>query len=296
MSASAGQGPDAPRLRPASARGRVAGADGIAAVEAFSRADAIDPAWMGWGALRVLSTQCWAPGAVRDEGRVANMERLLLVLSGALDADCGEPGRQRVGAGAALWIGAGHGIAARLANASSTRPLRLVEAWLQPDRVNAPPRIGLRAGPPAPGAGQSGGTGSGWTLLAAGTNPAAPASASVAARAETGDPVAAGAPGSAAILAPAAGDPLPLRLQAQLMSAWLAPGSSLALPRSTAGRAWLEVIDGDVVARLPSAEPGASPRLGAGDGLAWLAGGRAPAAVAASGDGLARVLLLALPA
>lgn len=294
MSAGAGQDPGAPRLRPASARGRVAGADGIAAVEAFSRADAIDPAWMGWGALRVLSTQRWAPGAVRDEGRVANMERLLLVLSGALDADCGEPGRQRVEAGAALWIGAGHGIAARLGNASSTQPLRLVEAWLQPDRVNAPPRTGLRPASPASDPGASGRPASGWTLLAAGPGPAA--SASAAALVDTGCPAAGAAPGFAAPMAPAAGDPLPLRLQAQLMSACLAPGSSLELPRPTAGRAWLEVVDGEVVAQLPSADPGASPRLGAGDGIAWLAGGPSPVAVSASGDGPARVLLVVLPA
>lgn len=264
MSAGGGQVPDGLRLRRAGARGRVAGVGGIDAVEAFSRADAIDPAWMGWGALRVLSTQSWPPGAARDEGRVANMERLLLVLSGALDADGGELGRQRVEAGAILWIGAGHGVAVRLANASSTEPLGLVEAWLQPDRVNAPPRMELRPASPAAGGEQAARSAPGWTLLAAGS--------------------------------PASAGPLPIRLQAQLMSACLAPGSSLDLPACAAGRYWLEVIDGEVVVQAPPAVADPGLRLLAGDGAAWCADGLAPRTVAAVGDRPARMLLLALPA
>src|SRR5690606_41424050 len=59
------------------ARAQAPAGDGSrVAVEAFSRGDAIDRDWMGWGALRVLSRQDWAPGATRDDGRVANMERL----------------------------------------------------------------------------------------------------------------------------------------------------------------------------------------------------------------------------
>lgn len=286
MSGDAGQVPGGPRLRRAGARGRVAGAGGIDAVEAFSRADAIDPAWMGWGALRVLSTQSWPPGAARDEGRVANMERLLLVLSGALDADCGALGRQRVEAGAILWIGAGHGVAVRLANASSTGPLELVEAWLQPDRVNAPPRIGLRAASTAvdaqPPAGR---TAPGWTLLAAGEGSVAGASTAVETR-----------PDAVRASSSAPASPLPIRLRAQLLSACLAPGSSLDLPACGAGRYWLEVLDGELVVQAPAAVAEPGPRLLAGDGMAWHAHGPAPVAVAAAGDRPARVLLVALPA
>lgn len=131
---------DGVRTRPARERLRTA-AGGIAAVEAFSRGEALDRAWMGWGPLRVLSRQDWAPGAVRDEGRVANMERLLLVLDGALDADCGALGRHRVGSGEALWLQCGHGVEATLANASARAPLRLLDCWLQPARVNASPAV-----------------------------------------------------------------------------------------------------------------------------------------------------------
>ena len=234
MSGSGDTRPGAARLRPASARAR-SSRDGIVAVEAFSRGDAIDRAWMGWGALRVLSRQDWVPGAVRDEGRVANMERLLLVLDGALDADCGDLGRHRVSAGGSLWISTGHGLASRLGNASKDAPLRLLEAWLQPDRVNAVPAV---APHPPPGA----------TLVD------------------------------------------------------LEPGMPVAIPACAGGRWWLEVLAGEVIAcggadAPPTTDVSHGTRLSAGDGLGWLAGDvGAPASVAASGSGPARLLLLALPA
>lgn len=253
----------APRLRPAAARGRgVEG--GIGAVEAFSRGHAIDRAWMGWGALRVLSRQDWAPGAARDEGRVANMERLLLVLDGALQADCGALGHLGASAGGALWLGAGHGLSARLANASATAPLRVLECWLQPGRVNAAPAVAVRPGPwPEPG--------DAWQALAAGGDPAA----------QPGAPAPASAPAT-----------LPLRLDARVLVAALAPGGRVALPPVRGGRAWLEVLDGDVAV---SAADGDGPALAAGDGLGWQAGDAwAPASVSAGAAG-ARVLLALLP-
>ena len=270
--------PDGPRLRPAAARARSAGG-GIVAVEAFSRGGAIDRAWMGWGALRVLSRQDWAPGAVRDEGRVANMERLLLVTSGALDADCGDLGRHRVDAGDLLWIGAGHGLGARLANASATAPLRMVEFWLLPDRVNAPPAVASRGGGGDVEAGSSVGAAAGWTLLADG--------AAAAARVVSADPAGPAAPVSD-------GDPVPLRQRARVLAARLEPGSRLPLAPGEAGRCWLEVLEGEAVVL---AAAGSGMPLAAGDGVGWLAGDAgAPVSVAASGSGPASLLLLAMPA
>lgn len=247
------------RARPAAARLR-AGGEGIAAVEAFSRGQALDRDWMGWGALRVLSRQDWAPGAIRDDGRVANMERLLLVLQGALDADCGALGRARVDAGGALWIGCGHGLESRLANASGVAPLRLLECWLQPSRVNATPAVALLdlgAGK-GPGGHTGAGTGDHWSVLPPG-----------------------GAAGDART-APGV----------QWMLARATPGDgAIALPRSgDAARYWLEVLEGEATAT------GDGGRLRAGDGLAWMAGApAAPAAIAAAGSGL-HFLLFALPA
>jgi redox-sensitive bicupin YhaK (pirin superfamily) len=277
MSRGAASDNETPRLRPAGDRGRVAagtsGEGGIVATEAFSRGEAIDRGWMGWGALRVLSRQDWAPGATRHD-RVANMERLLLVLEGVLDVDCCGFGRHRVTAGGVLWIGAGHGIDARMANAADAAPLRLVECWLQPDRVNAPPSVALR---PAD-VDMDGETGGGGVSFAA----------AWATLAGPGGTDAAGA--------------LPLRQRARVMGARIGAGARLALPSTDAPRCWLEVLEGDVIAMPVNPPDGvgggdAGPRLVAGDGLGWLADDAgAPASVVVAGAAPAWLLFLALPA
>ena len=262
----------APRLRPTDARGRVVD-DGIDAVEAFSRGQAIDRSWMGWGALRVLSRQRWAPGAARDEGRTANMERLLLVLSGGLDADCGAVGRHRVAAGGALWIGAGHGIEVRLANASAGEPLELLELWLQPDQVNAPPAVAVRDAGGIVDAVSGAGAPAGWTRVAAGAGTDDVSGT----RAAAADPR----------------RPLPLRQRAQVRAAGLAAGARLDIPAGQGGRFWLEVLAGGCTV---AGRDGGAWRLADGDGLAWTAGDPdAPAGVVATDDGTARLLLVALP-
>ena len=290
MSAQGGSVPGDPGMRPAAARAR-SERGGIVATEAFSRGDAIDRAWMGWGALRVLSHQQWAPGAVRDEGRVANMERLLLVTEGALDADCGSCGRHRVEAGGALLLGTGHGLSSRLANASGEAVLRLTELWLQPDRVNAPPRAAAWApvpSRPGPDAGQ-------WTLLAAGEGTA------LAAAAKAGLSAMPGAEPHAALAGENAS--LPLRQAAGLLLAQPAAGSRLPIPAFPGSRCWLEVLAGDVQldaaasagARVTGRDAGL--RLTGGDGLGWIAGDAgAPVAFVASGTRPASLLLLVLPA
>lgn len=193
--------------RPAAARGRIS-ADGVDAWHAFSRGDAIDRAWMGWGALRVLSTQDWAPGAVGGALRLANMEVVLLVLEGRLRIECTGFDPRDVGEGGVAWIGAGHGIECRLQNASATAPLRLLEAWVQPDRVNAAPGSAVATAP----ASASGA----WRVLAAGG---------------AFDP----------------GHPLRLRQQARLRVARVGAGASLALDVAAGQRGWLQLLAGVAV-------------------------------------------------
>lgn len=258
MSPAPGHAAGAPGLRPAVARGRWSSV-GIEASEAFSRGNTVDRDWMGWGALRVLSRQAWAPGAVRDDGRVANMERLLLVLDGVLDVDCGDLGRRRLEAGGTLWMGTGHGMVSRLANASATAALQLLECWLQPDRVNAVPAIAARAAGPADDPG---------------VDAVGPAAAA----------------GSWVTLASAGGRDggLPLRQQARIMAVRIDAGTGTALPSGNCGRYWLEVLEGSVIAD--------GLRLNAGDGLGWPAcGAAAPASLVARGTATAWLLLLELP-
>ncbi|MBB6600148.1 hypothetical protein [Luteimonas sp. MC1825] len=251
-------------LRPAAARGRII-AGGVDAWHAFSRGDAIDRDWMGWGALRVLSTQDWAPGAVAEAVRVANMELVLLVLDGRLRIACAGLDPREVTAGGVAWIGAGHGIECRLENASTAAPLRLLEAWIQPDRVNATPGIAVA---PAPAAARNA-----WHTLAAGgvfhgaTRRAGSAGANRAAR---------------------DGGPLLLRQDARLRVARVDAGASRALGVLPARRGWLQLLEGAAVVD--------GQAMSAGDGLAWNAAAPAPATLVAAPDTAAHALLFELPA
>ncbi|MBJ6981521.1 hypothetical protein [Luteimonas sp. MC1572] len=257
-------------LRRAAARGRIV-AGGVDARHAFSRGDAIDRAWMGWGALRVLSTQAWAPGAVGEAARIANMDLVLLVLEGRLRIDCAGFDPREVTARGAAWIGAGHGMDCRLANASATAPLRLLEAWIQPDRVNAAPGIAV-----APASATASGA---WLTLAAGGEFHESADRADRADREGCD----GVDG-------AAGDdrPLLLRQDARLRSARLEAGASLALDAVAGRRGWLQLLEG------AAAVDGQA--LSAGDGLAWDAHSPAPATLVALPGAATHALLFELPA
>ncbi|QOY63074.1 pirin family protein [Lysobacter sp. H21R4] len=131
-------------------------ADGLERWQSFSGGAHYDPQWMGFGALRVLNEDRLAPGAGFVPCWRANMEVLTCVLSGAL-AHRDDSGAERViQAGGLLWLGTGHGMRYRHCNASDAEPVHFLQAWLQPDRVNADPASAVRE--PTPG--------DGWQLLA----------------------------------------------------------------------------------------------------------------------------------
>ncbi|WP_457004685.1 pirin family protein [Luteimonas sp. A501] len=224
----------------------------------------------------MLSRQDWSPGASRDNGRVANMERLLLVIEGALEVDCGSLGQHRLEAGDLLWMGTGHGLQSRLGNGSATAPLRLVECWLQPGRVNADPAVARRAadhGDAGQGAGAGAGADGCWVTLAA-------------------DDRGHGSDGHTG--AREHEPPLPLRQRARLMAVRVAAGKAVDLPACDGGRCWLEVLDGGVMAADAG---GTCTRLASGDGIGWTGGTTcAPSALTATGTGPAWLLLFVLPA
>lgn len=122
--------------RRSDARGHVR-AGSLDSRNAFSSGDYFDPQWMGFGALRVLNEIALAPGATLPAQRYANMELLTYVLSGALAR--GTDDTESLKAGDLWWVGAGHGIELQLRNASADAPVRFVQAWIQPDRLNARP-------------------------------------------------------------------------------------------------------------------------------------------------------------
>ena len=130
--------------RPSSARGK-GGTDWLDSRHTFSFARYYDPAWMGFGPLRVINEDRVAPGAGFAPHRHANMEILSYVLEGALAHRDDSGGGGVIRAGELQWMGAGHGIEHSEYNASDSEPVHFLQVWIQPDRLNAKPAYAQRA-------------------------------------------------------------------------------------------------------------------------------------------------------
>lgn len=125
-------------LRTAAERGHVK-AGWLDSRHTFSFGHYHDPAWMGWGPLRVINEDRVAPGAGFPPHGHANMEILSYVLDGALAHRDDSGGEGTLRAGELQWMGAGHGIEHSEFNGSKDAPVHFLQIWIQPDRVNAPP-------------------------------------------------------------------------------------------------------------------------------------------------------------
>jgi quercetin 2,3-dioxygenase len=143
--------------RPAEARGR-GGADWLDSRHTFSFAGYYDPAWMGFGPLRVINEDRVAPGAGFSPHRHANMEILSYVLEGALAHRDDNGGGGIIHAGELQWMSAGHGIEHSEYNGSDSEPVHFLQIWIQPDRLNAQPAYAQRMATDDDAAGQ-------WQLL-----------------------------------------------------------------------------------------------------------------------------------
>ncbi|MGO1070074.1 pirin family protein [Lysobacter sp. CA199] len=124
--------------RPSSARGRVQ-AGWLDSRHTFSFGGYYDPAWMGFGCLRVINEDRVDPGAGFAPHRHANMEILSYVLSGGLAHKDSSGGGGTIGPGELQWMSAGHGVEHSEYNASKTEPVHFLQIWVQPDRLNAQP-------------------------------------------------------------------------------------------------------------------------------------------------------------
>ncbi|GAB3381006.1 pirin family protein [Lysobacter fragariae] len=191
--------------RPASARGQ-GRAEWLDSRHTFSFSRYYDPAWMGFGALRVINEDRVAPGAGFPAHRHANMEILSYVLEGELAHRDDSGGGGVIRAGELQWMSAGHGIEHSEYNGSDTQPVHFLQIWIQPDRLNAKPAYAQRAPLTAADDGR-------WVLLASPD----------------------GAESSIAI-----------RQDARLMVARLAPASQLERNLDPARRYWLQVARGAV--------------------------------------------------
>lgn len=191
--------------RPAAERGHVR-TGWLDSRHTFSFGHYHDPAWMGFGPLRVINEDRVAPGAGFPPHRHANMEILSIVLSGVLAHRDDSGGQGALRPGEVQWMGAGHGIEHSEFNGSQTEPVHFLQVWLQPDRVNAAPGHAQRAFDldAAPGA---------WTLLASPDG---------------------------------AGGSLAIRQQAWLRRARIAAGGSIEAALDPARLYWLHVVSGQL--------------------------------------------------
>lgn len=198
--------------RPSDARGRVQ-AGWLDSRHTFSFGHYYDPAWMGFGALRVINEDRVDAGAGFAPHRHANMEILSYVVDGVLAHRDSTGGGGVIGPGELQWMSAGHGVEHSEYNGSKTERVHFLQIWIQPSRLNHRPAYAQRAavGDAADGR---------WLLLASPD----------------------GADGSLAI-----------RQDARLSVARLAAGERVEHALDPARRYWLHVVGGavDVGGTLP---------------------------------------------
>lgn len=130
-------------LRKAADRGRTR-TDWLDSAHSFSFGAYRDPAWPGFGELRVLNEDRVAPGGGFGAHSHRDMEILTFVVSGTLAHrdDIGWSGL--VHAGEVQAMSAGTGITHSERNASAEEPLHFFQVWIEPDRTGHAPGYAQR--------------------------------------------------------------------------------------------------------------------------------------------------------
>ena len=143
-------------LRKAADRGRTR-TDWLDSAHSFSFGAYRDPAWPGFGALRVLNEDRVAPGGGFGAHSHADMEILTFVVSGTLAHRDDMGWSELLRADEVQSMSAGTGISHSERNASADEPLHFFQVWIEPEQAGRPPSYAQR--PPH--------TGSGLALVAA---------------------------------------------------------------------------------------------------------------------------------
>jgi redox-sensitive bicupin YhaK (pirin superfamily) len=108
----------------------------------FSFADYYDPANESWGALRVLNDDRVVPGDGFDTHPHRDMEIITYVLEGELEHKDSMGNSGIVGPGDVQFMSAGTGVRHSEHNHSKVNALHLLQMWVLPGKLGAPPSYG----------------------------------------------------------------------------------------------------------------------------------------------------------
>lgn len=111
----------------------------------FSFAEYFDPANLHWGALRVFNDDYIAAGQGFPTHPHRDMEILTYVLAGELAHKDSMGNHGVVGPGGVQFMSAGTGVRHSEFNNSSEHPLHLVQMWVVPGTLGAPPSYGQQS-------------------------------------------------------------------------------------------------------------------------------------------------------
>ncbi|MEZ6190095.1 MAG: pirin family protein [Phycisphaerales bacterium] len=117
----------------------------------FSFGRYYDPAKMGYRSLRVINDDVISPGTGFGEHGHDNMEILTWVVDGALRHGDSLGHSQRLEPGELQAMSAGSGIRHSEYNDSSSKPVRLLQIWIEPAKHNTEPRYDSRVSRPKAG-------------------------------------------------------------------------------------------------------------------------------------------------
>jgi len=133
-------------VRKAAARGRTE-IDWLDSRHSFSFGHYMDPAHMGFRALRVINDDKVAPGAGFATHGHRDMEILTWVLDGALTHEDSLGTGSTIRPGEAQVMSAGTGILHSEFNPSPSDPVHLLQIWMLPTRAGLKPRYDQRRYP-----------------------------------------------------------------------------------------------------------------------------------------------------